>query len=78
MPLFWILKEFDPIAENESETDPRIASIDVRMPTNAVIPIATISAVRNVRSLFALIECNDSFTLSRKDIFTGMEMLFAV
>src|SRR5690606_20579710 len=72
IPRLRMVKELAPMEENESVNEFLIASIDVRIPTNAVIPMAIISAVRNVRSLLLLIDCNESFTFSRRGIFTDM------
>src|SRR5690606_566784 len=66
------------MAENDSVMDFSIASIEVRIPTSAVIPIAIISAVKNVRRRLLLMDCSEIVTVSRKDIFTAMKILFYV
>src|SRR5690606_10772626 len=75
-PLFRMLKELDPMAENESVRELFIASIDVRIPTSAVMPMAMINAVKKVRNLLLLIDCSDSFTFSRLDICTDISTPF--
>jgi len=51
MPEFLIVKEFEPMLEKLSLMDPFRASIDVRIPTNAIIPKAIIRMVNTVRSI---------------------------
>lgn len=43
-----------------------MASIDDKIPTNAVIPMVMIKQVINVRSLLIFIESNESLTVSLK------------
>src|SRR5690606_41370281 len=73
-PRLRMLNELEPMAENESVREFLMASIEVRIPTKAVMPIAMISAVRNVRSLLLLIDCSDSLTFSLLDILTDIPL----
>ena len=59
-----MLKEFDPMDEKESVSEFFMASIEVNTPINAIIPMAMISAVKNVRSLFPTMDCSASLTFS--------------
>jgi methyl-accepting chemotaxis protein len=55
---------FTPMEERLSVTDRSIASMAVKIPTNDVMPIATISAVNTDLSMFAWIERRPSFMFS--------------
>jgi hypothetical protein len=59
-----MVKELAPILENVLFNDPSIASIEVKIPTNAVIPIAIMIAVKNVRSLLPFTDCIATLTFS--------------
>ncbi len=50
--------------EKESVSEFFMASIEVNTPINAIIPMAMISAVKNVRSLFPTMDCSASLTFS--------------
>jgi hypothetical protein len=59
-----MVNELAPMLENVLFKDPSIASIDVKIPTNAVMPIAMIIAVKNVRSLLPFTDCKATLTFS--------------
>src|SRR5690606_29933469 len=75
-PRLRILNEFDPIEEKELVSEPCIASMEVNTPISAIIPMAIISAVRQVRNLLLTMDCKASFTFSRYDIVTDMARYF--
>jgi hypothetical protein len=59
-----MVKELAPILEKVLFSEPSIASIDVKIPTSAVSPIAMIMAVKNVLSLLPLTDCIATLTFS--------------
>jgi hypothetical protein len=59
-----MLKEFAPILEKASVVLFLIASMVVKMPTNADKPIAIINEVSMVRNRLLLIDCSASLTFS--------------
>jgi len=61
-----MVKEEAPSLLKLSVTEPPIASIAVRMPTNAVMPTAIIRMVKIDLNLFVFTEVNATFRFSRK------------
>jgi len=58
------VKELAPMLEKVLFKEPSIASIEVRIPTKAVIPMAMMIAVKNVRSLLPFTDCKATLTFS--------------
>jgi hypothetical protein len=61
-----MVKEAAPSLRKLSLTEPPMASIEVRIPTNAVIPTAIIRMVNTDLNLFVFTECKATFKFSRK------------
>lgn len=68
--LLTIVKVFEPNSAKVLLTDFCIPSTAVKIPTNDVIPIAMIKAVRTVRSTFPLMDRTPSRIFSTKFIDT--------
>ena len=64
IPLFWIVNEFAPMAVKFELIAPLMESMAVRIPTNAMIPIAMIKAVSVARSFWLLMLCIATFKFS--------------
>jgi hypothetical protein len=65
IPEFLMVKELDPILEKLLLMDPFKASIEVRMPTNAMIPKAMMRIVRTVLSIWLRMAVRAILTFSR-------------
>jgi hypothetical protein len=65
MPEFLMVKELEPMLEKLLLMDPFKASMDVKIPTRAMIPKAMIRMVRTVRSICPRMADKAIFTFSR-------------
>ena len=66
-----MVNEFDPMLEKLLLIEALIASMDVRIPTSAIIPKAIISTVRMVLKAWLLIACKEIFIFS--DVVTNQK-----
>jgi len=73
---FRMVKELEPMLEKVLFNELLIASIEVKIPTKAIIPMAIINAVKTVRSLLSLIEPKATLILSLSFMLRKIPIFF--